>query len=615
MFVIVVTFPMMAYGSQSGPRSWKETEMDPRRVTGTTIEPLGRMIKIGAVNLLPVGSPDSEDPFCSAAEPCTFDLFYTNGGKFNTKKSEKLNILFISGGPGQFIDEGDGPGEDPESAKVPTGNLLLDNLAFGQHSAERHNIVYFHVRGTGQSMIKLGNNFDKFLRARYVVEDIEKLRQEILKDKAWDAIYAHSWGTVVAQLYARKFGTPPNQKVRSLILSAPVVRREPGTVDARVKQTVSNLADIYRFFRPSGDCAVSDASEASHLINGVFDSELFFESDLARTDNLCFLSEAQTEKIAERVAQVLEALETDYGSVGFVQDHFDELNDDLPSELRFPVEFFGALRQLQFLGAPRKEGLLLTADAKAMVDAALLIGYYLTADTDQSVELNCDPSAKFFVGPAAESDVKKEYCERLVMAKGNFLKSERLQSVRANHVFGVYDGIARWVFRMLDKTCFTGTDLMNFANGGTGTSDKKRFVRALARKIGLPAKDEPPVCGWDPGGENAHNIPTVILAGNTDAIIAGCQAEDFYNRGLRGPKVFLRFPGQGHAMKITNLENDPELEKFQQTKNLANLIEKFIKAAISNPSAIGEFSGSVKPELDSVRAHEPKLENGAIPCP
>jgi pimeloyl-ACP methyl ester carboxylesterase len=613
IFIGVSHFAMAVYGAETAATGmWQKNEMDPRVNT-----PIVKMFKVEAVNLLPGGAPNPGDPQCTAAASCTFDLFYTNGAQFNLNKPNRLNILFISGGPGQFINEGDGPGEDVDTTtNAPQGNMLLNSLAAGDDLNGRHNVVYFHVRGAGQSSSNFNrsNNYDKFLRARYVVEDIERLRKEVLKDKPWDAIYAHSWGTVVAQLYGSKFGHDPERKVRSLILSAPVARRDPNTFEARIKQTASNLEDIYRFFRPTGACVIDNVSANSYLKTRVFDFELF-RDELARSDNLCFIVEPRVKEISEKVIQILNALEADYGSLSFVEDNFDDIKAELTGNVKFPIEFFSALRQLQFLGAPREEGILFTADTKAMIDASLLIGYYITLGINQSVVSNCDPAAKFFVGAAAVPAVKKEYCDRLVVAKESVLKSRGFESLRARHVFGAYDGVARWMFNMLNKKCFTGTDLMNFANAGTGTGDKKRFVRALVKRMGAPSKEEAPVCGWDPGGKNAHSIPTLILAGSTDAVIAGCQAEDFYNRGLKGPKVFLQFPGQGHGLSITNLQDDPENERFQQTKNLTNLLDKFIRMAISRPSEIGKFLNSVKSELKSVKAREhPKLENGSIAC-
>jgi pimeloyl-ACP methyl ester carboxylesterase len=628
-FLVVPFFTMVAHGAQAvATGMWEKKEMDPR--VGTS---LATMDKIESVSLLPAGAPDPGDPNCNTSETCTFGLFYTTGAMFNLNKEGKLNILFIPGGPGQFVNEGQKE-EGQEEQNIVSANEVLNQLAFGEKREGDVNVVYFHVRGTGQSSINRSNNYDKFLRAKYVIEDIERLRVELLKDKPWDAIYAHSWGTIVAQLYASKFGKDPERRVRSLILSAPVVRTDPKTIDARVRQTVTNLADIYKFFRPTGDCVIvipDEREPASYLKNRVFDFELnpAVGDDLKQTDNLCFISGPRATKITRRVANILKALDKDYGSMGFVVDYFSEVEADLPSDLKkFPIEFFGALRQLQFLGAPKEEGLLFTADAKAMIDAALVIAFHLTPGVGPSGQINCDPAGKFFVGAAADPDVKKEYCKRLIDAKEKFsLGPDKHESIRAKYVLGTYDGVSRWVFNVLGKQkCFTGKDLIKFANAGTGRGDKKRAVRDLTKRIGAPSKDEAEVCGWDPGGQNAHSVPTLILAGTSDAIIAGCQAEDFYNRGLLGQKGFLQFPGQGHGMTITTLVDLPpeilelmpaldDKKRFQQTTNLANLIKKFIKTAVSNPSESGEFLNSVEPERNSVKARTPALKNGNIPCP
>lgn len=608
LFVLVGVWhiAMIAHGAQpSSGHIWEKKEMDPR-----VNSPIGPMLKIEDVNLLPTDAPDPGNPHCTATSPCTFDLFYTNGAQFDLNKVGKLNILFISGGPGQFIDEGDGPGEST-AGDPPKGNSVLDLLAFGEDSNGRHNIVYFHVRGTGQSSrtFKRTNNYDKFLRARYVVEDIERIRKQALNGKAWDAIYAHSWGTVVAQLYASRFASEPEPRVKSLILSAPVVRKDPKTAEARIKQTLSNLEDIYTFFKPAGDCVISDPS---YLKNRVVDfNDLLPVGDLARSDNLCFISEPRVSKLRERVSKILSAVEADYGSVAFVEDHFEEISADLPSELKMPREFYAALRKLQFLGAPKEDGLIFTADVKSMIDISLVIGFHLTPGVDSSGGVNCDPDAKFFVGAARDPNVKKEYCNRLTRASRELLRPDKLESIRANYVFGLYDGIARWVFKMLGKECFTGTDLTNFANASTGSNDKKRLARAIAKKIGLGPDGESPVCGWDPGAGNAHSVPTLIMAGNSDTVIAGCQAEDFYNRGLKGPKVFLQLPGQGHGMSVANQD---VLSK--QTEALANLIEQFIKTAGSNPSRIGKFLDDVESEVNAVKARKhPNLQDASITCP
>src|SRR6266480_2447121 len=88
--------------------------------------------------------------------------------------------------------------------------------------ADGHNVAYLHVRGSGLSQIPQPNKFDRFLRADYVVEDIEKLRVKLLgNDIPWDAIWGESHGAVIAQRYAYKYGTAG---VKKLVLVAPPSR-------------------------------------------------------------------------------------------------------------------------------------------------------------------------------------------------------------------------------------------------------------------------------------------------------------------------------------------------------------------------------------------------------
>jgi pimeloyl-ACP methyl ester carboxylesterase len=144
-------------------------------------------------------------------------------------------ILYISGGPGQIVDR-----------NHPDLDAVKDNF----------NIVYFDIRGAGLSAPRnaVKNNDDKFLRAKYVVKDIEEIRKQVLRDKAWDAIYGHSAGTMFAQLYAEQFGkvtpTNPNARVKTLILSAPISRHidnEPfraALIATNLKNILMNNTDL-----------------------------------------------------------------------------------------------------------------------------------------------------------------------------------------------------------------------------------------------------------------------------------------------------------------------------------------------------------------------------------
>jgi pimeloyl-ACP methyl ester carboxylesterase len=613
MFFFACLFTTAAHGSHVAGM-WDDKEMDPRR------GPPAAILKIDNVNLLPADIPAPRDLSCDASRPCTFKLHYFKGQRFDLNDSTKKNILFISGGPGEFVEEG------------KAGNVAL--AAFDGEGRIRgtlipevngkHNIVYFHVRGAGQSIIDGDNKFDQFLRGKYVVEDIEKLRQHVLGDKPWDSIYAHSWGTVVAQLYAKKYGRPDISSgraepgVKSLILSAPIVRKRSETPKARIEKAVTNLKKIYQFYRPKGRCIISDAS---YLRGRVDDFEVNFipevsgVEDLSETDNLCFISVSRILDITRQVKVILTDLDRDYGSLNFVTDKksFDTLQGDpkFPTSLkRFPRDFYVALRTLQMLGAPEHKALVFTQETKNMIDMALVIGYHLTPRVSQELRDPCDSDGRFLTGAAARPDIKAKYCIRLKRTKVQLLEIDpEFQSERAREVFAVYDGVARWVFSALNKKrCFSGQDLKNFANADTGPADRKKLLRDAAKKIGID-ESATLVCGWDPGGENAHGVPTLILAGSADAIIAGCQAEDFYNDGLTGQKVFLEFPGMGHAMTVANAREG--LLPLDQTQTLSDLIEKFITMSASE---FGSFVASEPPELKVLKAKVRQPVNGSIAC-
>ncbi|MGH7828199.1 MAG: alpha/beta fold hydrolase, partial [Candidatus Binatia bacterium] len=168
-------------------------------------------------------------------ERCTFGLHYFTSEGFDLRVRGRKTILFIPGGPGQIVDRKARP------------------LSFLE---KEYNVVYFDVRGTGHSLVERSNRYDKYLRAEYVIKDIERIR-EALKIKTWDAIYAHSWGTIVAQQYARmsedlsnaeRMGNPERgagNLVEKLILSAPVARRRKVTENDRNAMILSNIKEIY----------------------------------------------------------------------------------------------------------------------------------------------------------------------------------------------------------------------------------------------------------------------------------------------------------------------------------------------------------------------------------
>ena len=114
------------------------------------------------------------------------------------------------------------------------------------------------------------------------------------KRKPWDAVYAHSWGTIVAQMYAKTYP----QSVNALILSAPVSRASEDTGAARRTMIVDNLLDIYRKHRSTDECSWPS------------DEKLYRKRDFRRggtirhplTENFCFLLAGRQVEVYRRTS-------------------------------------------------------------------------------------------------------------------------------------------------------------------------------------------------------------------------------------------------------------------------------------------------------------------------
>jgi len=482
---------------------------------------------------------------------CKFDLYFFTGKGFSLARPNRKNILFIAGGPGQLVDH------------VSQNNRMLGYLEV------KHNIVYFDLRGGGRSVIDGDNKYDQFLRADYVADDMERIRKALLGKKPWDAIYSHSWGSVPAQLYAAKFGSA---KVKSLVLSAPVAR-DRDTHAARATMTAENLARIFSIYRSQAPqpCNCQEKKLPVKVIT-FFGEAKENISDVKAvvgppgSNNFCFLSLDEAAKLSPKLEKVIGAIEQRFGSVDFVTDHYEALQAQ--HQLRFPREFYIAVKRLQFAGAPEKGFIPYLRDFTTQVNAALVIGHYLTLDDKLPADVTLPQRSCLQDAPLFQNSSCANKLCGVVSAKGNSEQGGGLESIRANQVFGVYDGVARTLLRpgmvRLDSDgCFTGGDVAAFANG---SGDGKDLLRAAAERIGTDQTK--PVCLWSPK-KHAHEVRTLIFKGARDSVIAGCQAEDFYRDGLKGERALLEFHGMGHAMFIPTVDTplgaalQTVLEKFQ----------------------------------------------------
>jgi pimeloyl-ACP methyl ester carboxylesterase len=537
------------------------------------------------------GRHDKKVEDISCGTGCKFDLHYFRGKNVPGGP----NILFISGGPGQLM----------ERVLKPGHQRFLDFLE------DKYNVFYFDIRGAGFSAIPGPNKFDTALRAAHVVEDIERIRMAELTDPdtkkigAWNAVYGHSYGTIVAQRYA-KSSPSASPRLKKLILSAPLSRLEDFETD-RIEMLVKNFKSILENYRqqtagqqcpPGAPPTPLSFGEAGALPIG--------------TDNFCFAtigSDGMVDKYSIELKRILTDLTKEFGSVGFVTEYFDQIRDleenrvKFPSQFPYPKDFYLALKGLAFFGGTEHPPLEAEDFVhNARVNSAFTLGYFLALNKEafkpdpninpDASTLPCRPEAPFFEGVTNPAKLawREKLCERYSHAHLMLTKSENsaLDSKRANTVYGLNDGITRSILTIINvqptpNGCVDSRIVKDFADDTHATTHKTE--RAVARRVGIDLTM--PICLWNPD-EHVHDIPTLLLKGSADPFISNCQAERVFTNALTGERILFDFPGVGHLMKLPNFRA-PDV-KIDGEKALATLIDTFLK---KSPE---EFSkdGSVK---------------------
>jgi pimeloyl-ACP methyl ester carboxylesterase len=447
-----------------------------------TDEEMGSNASAEGAKKLPIQDVSSDNP---SGVPLSndFPLFYSFP---EPKRKDGKNILFIPGGPGT----------------IP----ILDQSAINKLEIleGKHNVAYFHVRGSGLSRIDPSNKYDRFLRADYVVKDIEHLRLE-LNLPAWDAIWGESHGALIAQKYAHKYGT---DKVKKLILVGPPSRADE-TLDPRRKMMVSNLEAILRYY----------------------------------PNDFGFLTSPMISAIIYKVETTLKKLEEEYGSINFVTENYEDLLLGYPL-VDYPPEFFEALKYLSFHGRPVKG--LKFDDPSRQIDEGMVIANELMSRDPNTPGKRTQKSLSPLFLSHLNQDRIDAFNDKLIKAQQSIAADTSPKSERAYWVFGVYDGISRWILEfMKDKVNSDGFfRTEDIASSLTGAS------RSFAEKIGMVPGE--PIYPWNPGYYK-HSVPTLILKGGADAVIAGGQAESFYKDGLSNKKdsVLMEIPGMGHIWNFS----------------------------------------------------------------
>ena len=163
-----------------------------------------------------------------------FDLYYYIVQPNTTDIIERKTVLFVAGGPGQVI-------------RYRVDASYVD--FFVQHG---YQVVFFDLRGSGFSQLPPSNDFDRFIRTRYAVKDIEAVRQDLLQQKLlradgkWDAVVGWSYGTILAQEYTSAY----QNNVEKLVLVGSESRHmfvyPRGSIEKEFKNLNDKVAEIQR---------------------------------------------------------------------------------------------------------------------------------------------------------------------------------------------------------------------------------------------------------------------------------------------------------------------------------------------------------------------------------
>jgi len=401
------------------------------------------------------------------------------------ENKDKPTILFAAGGPGQMI--------------MPDTENFADMYGY--------RTVYFHLRGTGLSQLPDNADADRYLRTAYVVEDIEKIRDD-LGIKQWFAVMGHSYGAVVVQWYAHEHP----RSVEKVILSAPMapmslLNSGNGKKGSGEVLTFESLRKIYKT-KPFRFLGIDPDG------GGI------------------------RKYLVDRAQQISQEVEDRFGSVQFVGDnyHDSKLNEELRRvKLDYGQSFFGAIRRLRHVGwmpldVPYTKPISTPKVDDTQVQCGLIIARAILK-REKGFELE-----KVFEKGDILTD-KISDGERLLGRRSTQNTS------RPYYLISIYDGLSEALLKSLKAG---GKFASGEFEGSTFNHPMTRLIRAL--------DPEKPPKAWDPK-EKTHDKPTLILKGGADPVTEQRQAEHYFEKALSSKeKILVEFPGVGHSMALPDLD-------------------------------------------------------------
>jgi pimeloyl-ACP methyl ester carboxylesterase len=411
-----------------------------------------------------------------------FSLYYfVKDLTFNFPKEERT-ILFASGGPGQII--------------RATGRNFVD--------LETYRVVYFHLRGSGFSQIPDSNDYDAYLRTPFAVEDIEAIRRDLGIDQ-WCAIIGHSYGTVLAQQYSRRYP----DRVRKLILSAPLSCHK-----------------------------VVEETKQFESLEMICRSKTFSFFDTLPTPDSKYPN--VREHIVKKAKDVSKELEAEYGSVQAYIDAHEEKRRN-----KYSIPFLRALRRLRHTGwLPFDEDISAGVDSNVSTQQ-LGSAWVISKEVLAMNKINLAREFERFLQKESNPEQKVRLENMAVVipwAEDHYRKPQTLTSARTFYVMTFYDGLdVRW-------------------RGNSPIVDLKRAMAERGgrqpnesiKRVGILDREMPRA--WDPA-EYKHTVDTLVVIGGADPVTEGGLAHYFFDRGLYGNRVLMEFPGIGHAMALPALSD------------------------------------------------------------
>jgi pimeloyl-ACP methyl ester carboxylesterase len=404
-----------------------------------------------------------------------------------------------------FMDREHDPAK-PTVLYIPdTGAVVQPATRHLTFLTEKANVVYFHLRGSGLSQIPASNDFDRFLRTRYAIGDVEAIR-ESLNIEHWDAVFANSLGTMLAQRYS---ATHPERVGKLVLTGAPSKHETDPAIRPQMQGEI--IRNVINFTQ-------GDTSDLAAL--------------RAHPDKV--------ELIADRVVAALEELRADGLSGAYIiteklhqRPDLDELLVEFPF-LRYPPEFFAAALDLGHMGW--------RGNPVPVRLVSLLAHAVLVAEGDPDAVLVETPSLH---------QAEAVYRNLVSIMQSDDIPQPRY-SPRLHYVFSAYDGLNSEVLEALEETggdVPTAFDLLKNAN---------TLIPTVRDKVGVV--DEP-ITPWDPAAY-PYTTPTLLVQGTADSYTFRYQAEHIYEQAARGPVVKVVLAGVGHSFRFPGALKFPMLRRF-----------------------------------------------------